>query len=108
MSKFRPYVGLGFGRPVPMKHRFTCNFDLGVQFWGTPEVYLRDNKLEKTTTNSDAGEVLKVISKISVYPSLNIRFVGPGVRKKSPKSKPIMFSWVLGFAIPSLINIWLA
>ena len=76
VSKFRPYVGLGFGRPVPMKHRFTCNFDLGVQFWGTPEVYLRDNKLEKTTTNSDAGEVLKVISKISVYPSLNIRFVG--------------------------------
>ena len=34
---FRPYVGLGFGRAVPKK-RIGCQFDLGVQFWGKPEI----------------------------------------------------------------------
>ena len=76
VAGFRPYLGLGFGRPVPAKHRFTCNFDMGVQMWGTPEVYLRDNKLDKTTTNKDAGEVLKYISKAKVYPVLSLRIVG--------------------------------
>ena len=76
VASFRPYVGLGFGRPVPAKHRFALNFNMGVQLWGEPEVWLRDNKLDKTTTDSDAGAVVKVLSKVTVYPMLSLKLVG--------------------------------
>ncbi len=76
VASVRPYLGLGFGRAVPAKHRFAFNFDMGVQFWGTPKVYLRDHQLTKADTDSDAGEVLKALSKATVYPCLNFRIVG--------------------------------
>lgn len=75
--KFRPYVGLGFGRIVP-KSRINCLFDLGVQFWGSPQVW-NDTNHERLTSegaNGDDGGVLKVISKVSVYPVLSVKFVG--------------------------------
>lgn len=78
---FRPYVGFGFGRPVPTKHRFACNFDMGVQFWGKPKVYALDDdtrewvKLEDNGNGSDGG-FMKTVSKISVFPVLNVRLVG--------------------------------
>lgn len=97
VKKFRPYVGLGFGRAVP-KGRIGCQFDLGVQFWGKPEIYApvygdpskdfkeinSDNsknrfetiKIDGDDAGDDAGKVLKTISKISVYPVLNFRLVG--------------------------------
>lgn len=76
VAGFRPYVGLGFGRPVPAKHRFAFNFNMGVQIWGEPKVWLRDNELSKTTTNSDAGAVLEVLSKVTVYPVMTFKLVG--------------------------------
>ena len=76
VKAFRPYVGVGFGRPVPMKHRFTCNVDLGVQFWGKPEVLLRGEKLTSQDLDGDGGDVVKTISKVSVWPVLNVRLVG--------------------------------
>ena len=39
VNGFRPYLGVGFGRAVP-KNRIGCQFDLGVQFWGKPDVYV--------------------------------------------------------------------
>ena len=82
---FRPYVGLGFGRAVPKK-RIGCQFDLGVQFWGKPEIYIptynktagtyQYEKIDGDKAGDDAGKVLKTISKISVYPVLNFRLVG--------------------------------
>lgn len=30
----RPYLGIGFGRPVSLKHRVGVNFDLGIQYTG--------------------------------------------------------------------------
>jgi len=85
VKSFRPYVGLGFGRAVPKK-RIGCQFDLGVQFWGKPEIYVPTyNKAAKTyqyekidgdNAGEDAGKVLKTISKVSVYPVLNFRLVG--------------------------------
>jgi hypothetical protein len=87
---FRPYLGIGIGRAVP-KGRIGCQLDLGVQFWGSPEVYaptydkkstasyndrFSESKLEESNAGSDAGKVLKTISKISVYPVLNFRLVG--------------------------------
>ena len=42
VNALRPYIGIGFGRAVPTKHRFACNFDLGFQFWGSPKLYVDD------------------------------------------------------------------
>lgn len=83
VNGFRPYLGIGFGRAVP-KNRIGCQFDMGVQFWGKPEVYIptykdgkfQDEKIDGDRAGSDAGDVLKTISKISVYPVLNFRLVG--------------------------------
>jgi hypothetical protein len=85
VNGFRPYLGVGFGRAVP-KNRIGCQFDLGVQFWGKPDVYapiydketkqFRDEKIDGDRAGNDAGKVLKTISKISVYPVLNFRLVG--------------------------------
>lgn len=76
VQSFRPYLGFGFGRAVPAKHRFACNFDMGVQFWGTPKVFVRDHELQKGEATGDSGEVLKYISKATVYPVINVRLVG--------------------------------
>lgn len=85
VNSFRPYLGLGFGRAVP-KGRLGCQFDLGVQFWGKPEIYAptynkatgtyQNEKLDPDNVGDDAGKVLKAISKVSVYPVLNFRLVG--------------------------------
>lgn len=85
VKSFRPYVGLGFGRAVP-KGRIGCQFDLGVQFWGKPEIYVptynkttgtyQCEKIDGDKAGDDAGKVLKTVSKISVYPVLNFRLVG--------------------------------
>lgn len=85
VAGFRPYLGFGFGRAVPKK-RVGCQFDMGVQFWGSPEViapqYDKENKvykegkLEKSKVDGSAGGFIKTISKVSVYPVLNFRLVG--------------------------------
>ena len=85
VKKFRPYVGLGFGRAVPKK-RIGMQLDLGVQFWGKPEIFVptydktaktyQYEKIEGDKAGDDAGEVLKTISKVSVYPVLNFRLIG--------------------------------
>lgn len=85
VKKFKPYVGLGFGRAVP-KHRLSFNFDLGVQFWGSPAVWtnVMDDfgrpsykKLTKEDVNNDdADKVFDIMSKIKVYPVISFRLNG--------------------------------
>ena len=85
VSSFRPYLGIGFGRAVPKK-RLACQFDLGAQFWGSPKVYAPTydkatgqymrQQLTDDHAGGDGGDIIKTISKISVYPSLTIRLVG--------------------------------
>lgn len=77
VKDFRPYVGLGFGRIVP-KNRVNCLFDLGVQFWGKPQVWNDTNhdRITSEGANGDDGGVIKIISKASVYPVINIKIVG--------------------------------
>ena len=83
---FRPYLGIGFGRAVP-KSRVGVQFDLGCQFWGSPEVvaptydktsglYNSDTTLKESNAGGDAGGVIKVISKVSVYPCMTLRITG--------------------------------
>ena len=78
--KFRPYVGLGFGRIVP-NSRINCLFDLGVQFWGNPGVWNdtaepHPEQLTDSGMKGSDGGIIKTISKISVYPVLSIKLVG--------------------------------
>lgn len=85
VNNFRPYLGIGFGRAVP-KGRIGCQFDLGVQFWGKPKIYVptydkeaktyQYEKIDGDKAGDDGGKVLKTISKVSVYPVLNFRLVG--------------------------------
>ncbi|MCH5307621.1 MAG: hypothetical protein J1E37_06020 [Prevotella sp.] len=86
VSAFRPYLGIGFGRAVPRSGRIGCQFDLGVQFWGSPKVYAPTydkatktyvrQELNEENAGGDGGDVIKTLSKISVYPTLNFRLVG--------------------------------
>ena len=86
VSSFRPYLGIGFGRAVPRQSRIGCQFDLGVQFWGTPKVYaptydkatgkFQRQQLTDDHAGGDGGDIIKTISKIPVYPTLNFRLVG--------------------------------
>lgn len=84
VKKFKPYVGLGFGRAVKSAPGLTFNFDAGVQFWGKPEVWgttyhLADGKyyFEKIDVNAadndDAKEAAKWLTKISVWPTVAFR-----------------------------------
>ena len=75
-KSFKPYVGIGFGRAVPGR-RVGVKFDLGAMFWGTPEVIDHNGvSLSNQDLNGKDGGVIKVISKIKVYPVLNIRICG--------------------------------
>lgn len=74
-SSFKPYLGIGYGRAVPKK-RVGFMVELGVQFWGSPKVYCEDHKLEESDVDGDGGDILKTISKITVYPTLNFRICG--------------------------------
>lgn len=73
---FKPYLGLGYGRAVPHK-RVGFKVDLGVMFWGTPDVVDHNEvSLSKQDWDGKDGGAFKVISKIKVYPVLNFRLCG--------------------------------
>jgi len=82
VNNFRPYVGIGFGRAVSAKSKSAFNFDLGVQFWGTPKVYgydivegsyqqLKDEDID----DAEGKKALKTLSKISVSPVLSVKYM---------------------------------
>lgn len=85
VAKFKPYLGIGFGRAVPKK-RVSFNFDLGVQFWGSPGVWTNTkddfgntsySKLtKKDVDNEDADKVFDIMEKISVCPVISFRING--------------------------------
>ena len=75
VSGFRPYLGLGFGRAVPRK-RIGCQFDLGVQFWGSPTVMVNGEKLKPDKVGEELDDVLSIVSRIKVFPVLSFRLVG--------------------------------
>ena len=80
VKNFRPYVGVGFGRAVPRHSRVTCNFDLGVQFWGSPEVYLHgangDEQLQSSDLSGEGSKAVEILSKVKVCPMMSLRIVG--------------------------------
>lgn len=73
---FKPYLGLGYGRAVPHK-RVGFKVDLGVMFWGTPDVVDHNGvSLSKQDLDNSDGGAFRVISKFKVYPVLNFRLCG--------------------------------
>ncbi|MBR6978259.1 MAG: hypothetical protein IKH88_00300 [Prevotella sp.] len=76
VKKFRPYLGIGFGRAVPMKYRMACTFDLGVQIWGKPEVYGSHHKLTNIGLDGKGDNLVQSISKISVGPVISVKLFG--------------------------------
>jgi hypothetical protein len=79
VNKFRPYVGIGYGRSVPRK-RIGVSGDLGVMFWGKPKLYEkqtgRDLEVTKSDLGSDSDKYFDIMSKITVYPVLTVRISG--------------------------------
>ena len=75
VSGFRPYLGLGFGRAVPRK-RIGCQFDLGVQFWGTPKVMVNGETLQADRVGDKLDDALSIVSRIKVFPVISFRLVG--------------------------------
>lgn len=81
VSSFRPYVGIGFGRTVPRKHRLGCKFDFGVQFWGAPKLYDKynnDHQIKKSEPglSKDFQDGLDIAEKVSVYPTIKFSLFG--------------------------------
>ena len=88
---FKPYVGIGFGRALPKgDNRFGVSCDLGVQFHGTPKVKAYAPEVDRwleinaDDLGDDLGKSFKedfddgmdLISKITVWPVLNVRLTG--------------------------------
>lgn len=74
-NKVKPYLGIGIGRGVP-KRRVGFKCDLGVIFWGKPSVYCNDIEIYDTDAGGDGDGLMKVITKLKVYPVLNFRICG--------------------------------
>ena len=73
VKKFRPYLGLGWGRPVP-KRLLNFNVELGVQFHGKPHLYTASGKVTRGVEEDD--DFQKIMDKITVYPVLKFTLAG--------------------------------
>ncbi|MBD5308700.1 MAG: hypothetical protein HDS15_05415 [Bacteroides sp.] len=74
VAGFRPYLGLGFGRPVPKGH-LNFGVELGVQFMGKMKVYTDGEEQSKILTDND-DDCQKWMDKLTVYPVLKFTLSG--------------------------------
>jgi len=80
VNSFRPYLGIGWGRPVPNR---LLNFgvELGVQFHGTPKVYYEENGkdvdvIEKFGLEDSDDDFQKIMDKLTIWPVLKFTLSG--------------------------------
>lgn len=76
VKSFKPYLGIGFGRAVPRKNRISCQFNMGVQFWGSPKIMCNGQDLFKSNSDKNSDDVYKAISKANIYPVISLRLNG--------------------------------
>lgn len=79
VNAFKPYVGFGYdGRLVKGNDRLKVGVDAGIMLWGgKPSLLTHDgtdliNDVEGVT--GKVGDYVDVMSKLSVYPVLNVKF----------------------------------
>ncbi len=75
VKKFRPYVGLGFGRLVP-KNRVGFRFELGCQFMDKMKVYQDDAEVDINEMTKGDDNLSKLIDKLRVYPVMKFTLTG--------------------------------
>lgn len=74
-KSFRPYFGIGFGRPIP-KRRVNVGFELGVQLMGKTKIYSGKEELRLKDYTDDDNDWSKWMNKISVYPVMKLTISG--------------------------------
>lgn len=86
INSFKPYVGIGFGRAIPMKHRLGFQFEIGCWFHGKPKLEGANvldedesavyNMMYNVDSDKDIDDIAKTVKKISVYPQITFRLTG--------------------------------
>ncbi len=74
----KPYVGIGFGNTVPMKHRVGVMGEFGIMFHGKPKITSKtDPNITTHIAETEGSEkFFDVMHKIVGIPVLNIRICG--------------------------------
>ncbi len=74
----KPYVGIGFGNTVPMKHRVGVMGELGVMFHGKPKITSKTDPdiMTHVAEADESDEFFDVMHKIVGIPVLSIRICG--------------------------------
>ena len=68
---FRPYVGLGFGRPVREDRRVTFSFDLGAIYQGRPEAWVEGKAGRISLIDEALWTDYPALESLSFWPTLN-------------------------------------
>ena len=80
VSGFKPYLGIGFGRPFPRKKRIGFSAEIGCMFWRTPVVTFTGNdsfEIDRVKAGKEnVGKAIDIVSKFSAWPCLNFRLTG--------------------------------
>lgn len=72
VKKFRPYLGIGFGRVNPGKF-LNFSMELGCQFQGKPELFTDFGEIDESLGIEDDNTFKKVQDALKVYPTLTFR-----------------------------------
>ncbi len=65
----KPYVGLGFGRPIP-KRRVGFRGEIGAAFIGKPKV--ESANVRDIDSDGEIGTINKILGKVIVYPNISL------------------------------------
>lgn len=74
-KSFRPYLGIGFGRPVP-KGRVSFMWELGVQFHGKMKVYTDFGDINELAKDVNDDDWQKWMDKLTIYPVMKFTLCG--------------------------------
>ncbi|NDV45551.1 hypothetical protein D0T49_00595 [Paludibacter sp. 221] len=74
INALKPYIGLGFGRAVPL-NRVGVQFDLGGFFHGTPALTSQNAEVQRLMNAELSGDIIDIMEKIKFYPVLSLKIV---------------------------------
>lgn len=75
----RPYLGIGFGRSVPQRHRVGFQFEMGVWYHGKPKLTSSNEVPYDPSVHSDVDldkDITDVVDKLQIYPQITFRLTG--------------------------------